>query len=299
MPSKKIAFLRSNNLRKISRYSIGIGDLLSRTSPYTSISLQQSGISHDYNISVREYFSLCFTISLLLFLFSTVAISGILAIGGGTEIFYGPLFGIIISFFAYIQLISYPKVIVGRRAKNIERNLLFVLRNLLVQIRAGVPIFDTFLSIATGGYGEISGEFKSVIEKARAGESVIDSLEELAIRNPSIYFRRAIWQLLNALKSGSDVGDNLENVIDALSKEQLVEIRQYKSVLNPLAMMYMMIAVIAPSLGITVLIILSTFPGMEEIGKEQTFWVLLGGVVFMQFMFMSIIKSKRPNLMGN
>lgn len=299
MPSKKISFLKSNKLRKIARYFIGIGDILSKTSPYTAISLQQSGISHDYNVSVREYFSVCFTISLFLLLFSTVALSGILSLGGGTELFYGPLFGIIISVFAYVQLISYPKIIVGRRTKNIERNLLFVLRTLLVQIRAGVPIFDTFLSIATGEYGEISEEFKSVIDKARAGESVIDGLEELAIRNPSIHFRRAIWQLLNALKSGSDVGDNLESVINALSKEQLVEIRQYQSILNPLAMMYMMMAVIAPSLGITVLIILSTFPGMEEVGKEQTFWVLLGGVVFMQFMFMSIIKSKRPNLMGS
>jgi len=299
MPKEKIAFLKSNKLRKIARYFIGVGDILSKISPYTTISLQQSGVSHEYNVSVREYFSVCFTITLFLFIGSAIAISGALSLGGGTQLFYGPLFGIIVSGFAYIQLISYPKVIVGRRTKDIERNLLFVLRTLLVQIRAGIPIFDTFLSIATGNYGEISKEFTSVIEKARAGESVIDGLEELTIRNPSIHFRRAIWQLLNALKSGSDVGDNLENVIEALSKEQLVEIRQYKSILNPLAMMYMMVAVIAPSLGITILIILSTFPGMEEVGKEQTFWVLLGGVVFMQFMFMSIIKSKRPNLLGS
>jgi len=298
MPSKKIAFLRSPAIRKISRYFIGVGDILSRTSPYTTVSLQQSGISADYNVSAREYFAICFTVSLFLFIGTSIAVAGALSLGGGTNISYGPIFGIIVAIFAYMQLISYPKIIVGRRVKDIERNLLFVLRTILVQIRAGIPIFDTFLSIATGDYGGISEEFRSVIEKARAGESVIDGLEELTIRNPSIHFRRAIWQLLNALKSGSDVGDNLENVIDALSKEQLVEIRQYKSTLNLLAMMYMMIAVIAPSLGITVLIILSTFPGMEQVGKEETFWVLLGGVVFMQFMFMSIIKSKRPNLIG-
>ena len=62
-------------------------------------------------------------------------------------------------------------------------------------------------------------------------------------------------------------------------------------------MMYMMIAVIVPSLGITVMIVLSTFPGMGAVGSEDTFWALLIGVTFMQFMFMSVIKSKRPNLM--
>jgi hypothetical protein len=36
---------------------------------------------------------------------------------------------------------------------------------------------------------------------------------------------------------------------------------------------------------------------MEAIGNEFTFWILLAGVTFMQFIFMSIIKTKRPNLM--
>ncbi|MBU4201869.1 MAG: hypothetical protein KKB85_01820 [Candidatus Altiarchaeota archaeon] len=151
MPQKKIAFLKSSKLRKIARYFIGVGDILSKTSPFTAINLQQSGISHDYNVSVREYFSVCFTISIFLLIGSVIAISGALSLGGGTELFYGPLFGIIIAFFAYIQLISYPKVIVGRRTKDIERNLLFVLRTLLVQIRAGIPIFDTFLSCSGMG----------------------------------------------------------------------------------------------------------------------------------------------------
>jgi hypothetical protein len=94
------------------------------------------------------------------------------------------------------------------------------------------------------------------------------------------------------------VGKNLEDVIRSLSKEQLVEIGRYKSVLNPLAMMYMMMAVIAPSLGITMLIILSFFPGMESLGNESIFWGLLVVISFMQFIFLGLIKSKRPNLIG-
>lgn len=294
----RVPFLESARIRNLSRIFIGIGDVLSRVSPYTGISLGQSGIAERYDISSREYFSVCFLISLALFLGSSVIISGALFLGGSPNLIFGPLFGIIIAFLAYVQISAYPKVLVNRRVKDMERNLLFVLRTILVQIRAGVPIFDTFVSVATGDYGQISEEFKSVVDKARAGKSVVDSLEELTVRNPSLYFRRAIWQLLNALKSGSDVGENLENVIESLSKEQLVDIRRYKSILNPLAMMYMMIAVIAPSLGITVLIILSTFPGMEGIGNERTFWILLAGVVVMQFMFMTMIKGRRPNLMG-
>ena len=298
MATTNIAFLRSQKIRQLSRMFIGVGDIISKISPSTGVSIKQSGIAAEYDVTAREYLSICFFISAALSFGTTIIVYIVLQIGEGDMLILAPVFGAVIGLLAYVELISYPKLMVNKRVKDLDRNLLFALRNILVQIRSGVPIFDTFVSISNGNYGQISDEFKNVIERVRSGTSVIDALEELTVRNPSTYFRRAIWQLLNALKSGSDVGDNISTVIKSLSKEQLIEIRQYQSTLNPLAMMYMMIAVIMPSLGITIAIILSTFPGMEAIGNEQTFWGMLGMVIFMQFMFMIIIKSKRPNLMA-
>lgn len=294
----KIGFLSSRGIRNFSHLFIAVGDLLSRVSPYTALHLKQSGIDEEYNITAREYLAICFFISSALFIISSLILTFILSLGTKEFLSFGPIIGIFIGILSYVQLVAYPKVIVNRRVRDLERNLLFALRTILVQIRSGVPIFDAFVSIATGKYGQISDEFRIVIEKSRAGVPVVDTLEELAIRNPSLFFRRAIWQLLNAIKSGSDIGENLESIIDSLSKEQLVQIGRYKSILNPLAMMYMMIAVIIPSLGITVMIILSTFPGMEGLGNPQTFWLLLVGIILMQFIFMGVIRSKRPNLIG-
>ena len=53
-----------------------------------------------------------------------------------------------------------------------------------------------------------------------------------------------------------------------------------------------------PSLSITLLIILSSMPGAESIGKEQTFWVLLVLFTVLQVIFVGIIRAKRPNLIG-
>ncbi len=315
MPKKEIGFLRSGFIRSNSKLFMGVGSLLLRIFPKSAVNLKQSGIELEYNVKPREFLSMCFFLFVCCFIVVSGLVSGFfltfggknpiikgeIALGGNAfpmDMLIGPLLGGFVGFFLFFQNMSYPKVIVNRRVKDIDKNLLFVLRTILVQVRSGVPIFNTFVSIATGDYGEISQEFRSVIEKVRAGKPVIGTLEELTVRNPSLYFRRAMWQIVNALKSGSDIADNLENVIKALSKEQLVEIKKYQSTLNPLAMMYMMVAVIAPSLGITVMIVLSTFPGMGAIGDPNTFWALLIGVSFMQFMFMSVIKSKRPNLMG-
>lgn len=294
---KAIPFLLPGTIRNISRNFISVGDFLCKLSPYMHVVLKQSEISEEYKISAREYLAVSFFLSVMLFLILSVGITLILYIGKSQMLFLGPGIGAFIGMLIYIELNSYPKVIINRRVRDLEKNLLFALRNILIQIRSGVPIFNAMASVAFGNYGQISKEFKSVVEKVESGASVIDTLEEMAVRNPSIHFRRAIWQLVNALKSGSDVAKNLSDVITSLSKEQIVEIRRYQSVLNPLAMMYMMMAVIAPSLGITVMIILSSFPGMGSIGNEMTFWILLAGVMFMQFIFMSIIKTKRPNLM--
>jgi flagellar protein FlaJ len=198
----------------------------------------------------------------------------------------------------FVYLLFYPKAIVGRRVKYLERNLLFALRSILIQIRSGVPLFNTIVAVSQGDYGPISEEFKMVVDKVNSGSDMVESLEELAVRNPSPYFRRSLWQIVNSMKAGSDVGENLSEVIKSLSKEQLVEIRKYKSVLNPLAMMYMMIAVIMPSMGVTMLIVLASFPGMEKIGSEKMFWVLLVSIIFLQVIFIGVIKSRRPNLLG-
>ena len=298
MKKDRIKFLEPGRVRNISHYFIHVGDLLLHFTPYIPIQIKQAGIDKDYNITEREYLAVCFVSAMITALMVGTLITLALNTGTGEFMKYGPIIGAITGILTYIQRVSLPKSIVGRRVKDLERNLLFALRTILVQVRSGVPIFDSFVSIATGNYGQITEEFKKVIEKARSGQPVLETLEEMAVRNPSPFFRRAIWQVVNAIKSGSDIGENLECVIDSLSKEQMVQIGEYKSVLNPLAMMYMMIAVIIPSLGITVMIIISTFPGMGKLGEQNTFWGLMGGVIIMQFMFMTIIKSKRPNLIG-
>lgn len=298
MKDKGLVFLTSPAIRGFSKLFTAPANLLAKIFPYMELTLKQSGIAEDYEINTRTYFSVMTAMSTVFFLLTTAMVAIALGKGGKTDTTTATLLGIVAGLAFFVYMIIYPTSIVNKRVKYVERNLLFALRSILVQIRSGVPIFNAFISIANGDYGPISTELKGVVEKVNAGQPMVETLEELAIRNPSMYFRRAIWQLVNGIKSGSNIGDNLANIIEALSKEQLVEVRRYQSILNPLAMMYMMVAVILPALSITLLIILSSMPGAQNIGKEQTFWLLLGIFTILQFIFLSIIRSRRPNLMG-
>lgn len=299
MSKVRVPLLDSQIIRSTSHIFIGIGAILIRIFPSMKVAVDQSGVRELYKIDSREYMAFVFFVSIMMFALVGGLMTAVLVAGDAEIPILGPLIGLVMSvvFFAYLMM--YPIQIVSRRVKMLERNLLFALRTLLVQIRSGVPLFNAMASVAMGKYGAISDEFKMVVEKVNSGTPVVDVLEDLANRNPSIHFRRALWQMVNSMKSGSDVGKNIEDIIRSLSKEQMVEISQYKSTLNPLAMMYMMVAVIAPSLGITMIIILSFFPGMEALADKNIFYGLFGGVLFMQFIFMGVIKSKRPNLIGN
>jgi len=168
----------------------------------------------------------------------------------------------------------------------------------LVQLNSGVPLFDILVNISKGDYGGVSKEFSMAVKEINAGKPQIETLEEMAAINPSLFFRRAVWQLVNGMKSGADMSGIVNEIINLLSEEQILQIQKYGSQLNPLAMFYMLMVVIAPSLGMTFLIILSSFISLSEPATKLVFWVLYGIVIFFQIMFMGIIKSKRPNLLG-
>lgn len=282
-------------LRRASALFLGIGQFLQGFFPFLKVNLKQAEV----DFSVKEYLSMCFLSSFLFFLFLFFFSFFILVLAGVENFFlFALITSAIVTFFLFLQQISYPKIYASRRIKGIERNLLAALQNILIQLNSGVPIFDILVNLSKGDYGEVSKEFSKAVREINAGKPQIETLEEMAAINPSIFFRRAIWQLVNGMKSGADMSRVIEEIINLLSEEQILQIQKYGSQLNPLAMFYMLVVVIAPSLGTTFLIMLSSFIALSEFTTKVIFWGLYGVVIFFQIMFMGIIKSRRPNLLG-
>ena len=100
------------------------------------------------------------------------------------------------------------------------------------------------------------------------------------------------------MKAGSNISSVLEETLNNLSKEQIIQIEQYGSQLSPLAMFYMIIAVIMPALAMTMLIILSSFVYQEASTIKMVFFGIYVFILFFQIMFLGMIKTRRPNLIG-
>ncbi len=146
----------------------------------------------------------------------------------------------------------------------------------------------------TEGYGAVSEEFQKIVSEINAGEDEINALENAVLRNPSQKFRRGIWQIINALRSGSDISNTLESLVDTLIEQQILEVEKYGEELNPYTLIYMLMAIIMPSLGMTFVMMLTTFTG-TEISNNMFYGVLIVLAIFQVF-FINLVSSKRPQV---
>jgi len=249
------------------------------------------------NIPIKpdKYLAMCFTSTVLNLIFLTLVFGAIFYFGKANLI-YAPVISIFLSFFILIQQINYPKVLVSRKVRDIESNLLPALRAMAVQLTAGVTFFDALKNISKSKYGVISDEFKKAINSMESGTPIIEALEQVSQNNPSIFFRRTVWQIMTGMGAGADISNVLKEIVKSLNQEQVTEIQTYEGKLAPLSMFYMVVAIIFPALAITFILVLSTFVQVLGENYKIILFSVLGMVVLLQILFLGMIKSGRPPL---
>ena len=250
------------------------------------LKLRQAGIPEKPYYFVKKIMMVSLVYTLML---SVVIIFAVLKYNIGIAM-VAPIFPISFFFF-FSYFLKFPELKIAKRGKHLEREAVFVGRHLLIELASGIALYNSLKGVAKN-FDESGEIFKRIVDKVRMGTSIEDALNRAVDECPSRNLRKILWQVLNSLQTGTDVTKSLTSVIDQISKEQMIEIKQYGRKLNPMAMFYMVLAVVIPSLGISLLIILSTL-----INFTMTLPLLLVVAIvvgFVQFMFISIIKSSRP-----
>jgi archaeal flagellar protein FlaJ len=289
----KIPFTFSNIeiLQKRSKpFMANIKDKETKLSNY----LENSGT----RIRRRQYLAICRRNLLInTVLFSTIITSLMVFLGGDLFYIQGLLIALLISGFIFLNQINYPKIYSSHKARDLEKNLIPALQDILVQLNSGVPIYRIMVNISHSDYGEVSKEFTRITSEINSGTSQIEAIEKAGKLHLSKYFQRVLWQISNGMRAGNDMSIVIRESIRNLSDEQAIQIQNYGSTLNPIIMFYMLIAVIIPSLGITFLIIIFSLLSIPERIIQIIFGSVFGSVVFMQIMFLGVIKSRRPSLL--
>ncbi len=197
----------------------------------------------------------------------------------------------VIFLFSVFTDVKGPAKAAKKRVRRLERDLPYALRHILIEVQSGIPLYNALISV-TSGYGAISEEFQQIVRQISTGMPEVEALEQSVIRNPSLQYRRSLWQLISAIEAGANISTTLESLVESVMDSQMLDVRKYGRELNPYTLVYMLIGVIIPSMGVTFLMILSTFTGLN-IGT-MLFYIVLGGITLFQIFFISFVKMKRP-----
>ncbi len=232
-----------------------------------------------------------------------VAISVVLAVVMGYILYrltYNPAVSLLLALVTSIAIYnisfnkfaSYPIARTKNLGREIEKDILFAARDLVISMRSGMPLFNAMTAITTG-YGEASREFGKVVSLIQLGMPIAQAMDDVSGRSQSKTFKRLMLQASVSIKVGANITDTLQGVVDEIMQERVIELRRYGQRLNALAMFYMIFGVIFPSMGIAIATIMSTFISVFTI-DASTLALVVVGIIGLQIIFLNIIKSSRP-----
>jgi len=196
----------------------------------------------------------------------------------------------------FILHLIYPSILVKKIAAKESKDLLFALREIMIDVEGGVPLFNAMKNVSQADYGYVSREFGWAVSQIESGVAERDALRELAVRTESEYMKRSLWQIVNTLESGAGVAGSLASLVQSVENYIYRDIKNYSSTLNFLMLIYLLGAAVLPSLSVTALVILSVFSGLG-VTFDLIVTLTLISAIF-QIVLIGYMRSTRPELFG-
>ena len=204
-------------------------------------------------------------------------------------IFITPI--LFIFFVNYLMLYPLQKIRIS--GKEVEKDVLFAVRDMIIALRGGVPLYNAIVSV-TRGYGAASQEFAKIVNLVNLGVPLDQAIDQVVTTSKSPSFRRIMLQASTTLKAGADITAAMQLTLEQITMERTIELRRYGQKLNAVAMFYMIIGVIFPSMLITVAIVLSTFVSIITF-TPQLLMIAFIFIMFLQVIFLNMIRNMRPS----
>lgn len=286
------SLFESDELKESTSFMVEYAGRLTILFPQLEWDLKKAG----YSIEPPEFLSLVIYLSVLSLVLLTVIIGvPLLVLVGVDKLYITLVSALFLSSAVFLYLMLLPKTMIKKRARDIDKDLEYMLKDIRIQLSSGVPLFDTLVNASHGKYGQCSEIAQGIVEEVESGKSMVDVLDKVGLWSPSDHLRNVLWQIVNAVKSGSDINRVLEAISQDIRIEKENRIKSYAQELNMWGLVYMMFAIVAPSMGVTLLLILSSFMGMSLV-TERLFWFILAGLILFQVFFITYVRSRRPDI---
>jgi len=248
------------------------------------------------NVDAPLYLSIIMYVGLSIFILLLLALVVPVAMTDGLVASYPFLLGaLLLTTLVVTYLFMLPKVDINRRSRLIDNGLEYMLKDIQIQLHSGVPLFDTLVNVSRGQYGECSKIVDGIVKEVESGRSIAEVLDDVGMWSPSEYLRKVLWQIVNAVRSGSDMVKALEAIAHDIRLDKEAKIVMYSKELNLWSLLYLMGVIIAPSMGVTLLVVLSSFVGGKYI-SQNLLWGVFVVVILVQMVFLTFLRAKRPHI---
>lgn len=246
------------------------------------------------NLSAHQYIRQ----TIMITIFTVILLSMILFLIFGSNklyLFLGILILILFSPLIYKFAFAYIDVQISKFGREIDSDLLFVAEYFLVTLEGGLPLGNSIrrLSLLDRPGGRF---FNRIYLDFKTGKDLEIALNDASIYSPSISLKKFLKKLKDSLEIGVDLKSILENFISEFSEKKVIEIQSFSKKLNPIIMIYLLLGIVLPSLGVTFFIL---FAAIADISSDLLKYILIFIFLLMfgfQYLAFSMFKFSKSTI---
>jgi archaellum biogenesis protein FlaJ (TadC family) len=195
----------------------------------------------------------------------------------------------------YKFFLGYVDVLITKKGRELNGDLLFISEYFLVSLESGLPLGNAIQEFSKlDRPGAIF--FKKIYTEFRTGKDLEAALMEGSKNCPSDELKILLKRLKDSLSIGVDLKMVLINFIEESAQKKVVEIQGYSKKLNPLVMVYLLLGIVCPSLGVTFFMLGATFIGLTPEGLKFILIVIFLIMLAFQYVAYSGFKFSKTAL---
>ncbi len=245
-----------------------------------------------YDDEPEKYVKKAFISALMIGLLTFISITMLLIVFDLSILFAIP-FLIIFFLFSFYFLLNKPSFDILRAEKQVESEIVSAIRFLSLELKSERSLYNAIINMSKN-FVLIGIYFDEIVNEIKLGSTMEKALMDAVETSPSPHLRSVYWQLLNSLQTGTDITQSLEVLLSDIVEEQKIKIEEYGRELNALSLFYMMLAIIIPTIGFTILLAVLTFLGITiALPLLLATWMVL---TLGQFFFLKFTANRRPSV---
>jgi pilus assembly protein TadC len=275
-----------------------ISGYVKKLNPELGKKLRLAGIRVDQEAYIAKLSSRAILFAILVTLIASIfVIEGTLK-RGWTPLSYLvlPIVFFLLLFFFTNLLMMAPNSAIKKRKIELESDLLYSARFLLLKMESGSPLLNALIDVSNL-HTKSSKFFKEIVTDIYLGTPLEDAIEQAKEHSPSKSYSKVLEEVQNSLRTGADLERSLKSTLDEITKAHVLAIKEYGKKLSPLSMFYMILGTIVPSLGSALLLI-----GLGTMSPGASIWTifvfLLLVLAIVQVFFIMFFKALKPSVMN-